>query len=38
MDQQLEGIVLRTIKYNDRYLIADMYTNKLGRASFLVPK
>lgn len=37
MLQKTRGIVLRTLKYNDRSIIADVYTELSGRASFLVP-
>ena len=36
MLQKTLGIVLRTVKYNDASLIADIYTEVAGRASFLV--
>ena len=37
MVEIVTGIVLRTIKYSDNLMIADMYTKERGRASFLVP-
>lgn len=37
MLQKTMGIVLHTLKYNDTSLIADIYTEHSGRASFLVP-
>lgn len=37
MLQRTAGIVLRTLKYKDGYLIADVYTEMCGRASFQVP-
>ena len=37
MVEKIEGIVLRTLKYNDCLLIADIYTAQRGRMSFLVP-
>lgn len=37
MIQNTQGIVLRTLKYSDTSLIADVYTEVQGRASFLVP-
>ncbi len=37
MTETLTGIVLRTIKYSDNLMVADMYTKERGRASFLVP-
>lgn len=36
MVEKFDGIVLRTLKYNDSLLIVDMYTHQRGRASFLV--
>ena len=36
MLQTTRGIVLRTIKYKDALMIADVYTETSGRASFLV--
>ena len=36
MLQRISGIVLRTIKYKDTSAIADVYTDALGRASFMV--
>ena len=37
MIEKFEGIVLRTLKYNDTLVIADIYTAQRGRMSFLVP-
>ena len=37
MLQRLEGIVLNTLKYKDTSLIAHVYTDVWGRASFVVP-
>ncbi len=37
MIEKFEGIVLRTLKYNDSLMIADIYTAQRGRMSFLVP-
>ena len=37
MVEKLEGIVLRTLKYSDGLMIADIYTAQHGRMSFLVP-
>lgn len=37
MVEKFEGIVLRTLKYNDSLMIADLYTSQRGRMSFLVP-
>ena len=36
MLQRISGIVLRTVKYKDTSFIADVYTDTLGRASFMV--
>ncbi len=36
MLQRISGIVLRTVKYKDTSFIADVYTDVLGRASFMV--
>ena len=37
MVEIVTGIVLRTIKYSDNLMIADVFTKERGRASFLVP-
>ena len=37
MIENFEGVVLRTLKYNDGLMIADLYTAQRGRMSFLVP-
>lgn len=37
MVERFNGVVLRTIKYSDTLMIADMYTQSHGRLSFLVP-
>lgn len=37
MVEKLDGIVLRTLKYSDNLLIADIYTRSRGRLSFLLP-
>ena len=37
MIERLNGVVLRTVKYSDTLMIADMYTQSYGRMSFLVP-
>lgn len=37
MLEKFDGIVLRTMKYSDNLMIADMYTRSHGRLSFLVP-
>lgn len=36
MEVTSQGIVLRTVKYNDRYNIVDFYTEQLGKCSALV--
>lgn len=36
MLQRISGIVLRTVKYKDTSFIADVYTNVMGRTSFMV--
>ena len=37
MTEKIEGIVLRTMKYSDSLMIADIYTRQHGRLSFLLP-
>ncbi len=37
MTENFTGIVLRTLKYSDNLMIADMFTATRGRLSFLVP-
>lgn len=37
MVEKIDGIVLRTLRYNDTLMIADMYTRQHGRLSFLLP-
>lgn len=37
MIEKFDGIVLRTLKYSDTLMIADIYTRSHGRLSFLVP-
>ena len=37
MIENFDGIVLRTVKYSDSLMIADMYTRSHGRLAFLVP-
>lgn len=37
MIEKFEGIVLRTLKYSDGLMIADIYTAQRGRMSFMVP-
>lgn len=36
MLQTTQGVVLRTVKYADTSMIADLYTREVGRASFVV--
>lgn len=33
-----EAIVLNTINYNDKYLLASLYTSEFGRVTYMVPK
>ena len=37
MIEKFDGIVLRTLKYNDSLIIVDIYTRQHGRLSFLAP-
>lgn len=37
MVEKIDGIVLRTLKYSDSLMIADIYTRQYGRRSFLLP-
>lgn len=37
MVEKFDGIVLRTVKYSDSLMVADIYTRSRGRLSFLVP-
>lgn len=37
MIEKFEGIVMRTLRYSDGLMIADIYTAQRGRMSFLVP-
>lgn len=37
MNEKFDGVVLRTIKYDDNLMIADIYTLQQGRMSFLLP-
>lgn len=37
MNDNYDGVVLRTIKYNDNLMITDIYTRQQGRRSFLLP-
>ena len=36
MQEKLEGIVIKVIKYNEKHNIAHIYTDKMGMLSFLV--
>lgn len=38
MYQTVQGIVLNTIDYNDKYILAQIYTDILGRVTYMVPK
>lgn len=38
MYQKIQGIVLNTINYSDKYILAQIYTDNLGRVTYLVPK
>lgn len=33
-----QAIVLNTINYNDKYLLASLYTSEFGRVTYMVPK
>ena len=37
MNDKFEGVVLRSIKYNDNLMITDIYTRQQGRRAFLLP-
>lgn len=37
MIEKFDGIVLRTLRYSDNLMIADIFTRQHGRLSFLVP-
>lgn len=37
MTEKFDGIVLRTLKYNDSMMIVDVYTRQCGRLPFLAP-
>ena len=37
MVEKFKGIVLRTLKYSDNLMIADIFTESRGRVSFLLP-
>lgn len=38
MYQKVQGIVLNTVNYNDKYSLAQIYTNSLGRVTYMVPR
>ncbi|HCO67182.1 MAG TPA: DNA repair protein RecO [Dysgonomonas sp.] len=38
MYHKTQGIVLNTINYNDKYLLASVYTDQFGRVTYMVPK
>jgi len=38
MYHKTQAIVLSTINYNDKYLLASVYTNQFGRVTYMVPK
>lgn len=38
MYHKTHAIVLNTINYNDKYLLASVYTNQFGRVTYMVPK
>ncbi|NDW17991.1 DNA repair protein RecO [Dysgonomonas sp. 216] len=38
MQQKVQGIVLNTINYNDKYILTQIFTNNLGRVTYMVPK
>ena len=38
MLHKTQGIVLSTINYNDKYLLAPIYTNTFGRVTYMIPK
>ncbi|MDR1810427.1 MAG: DNA repair protein RecO [Prevotella sp.] len=38
MFQKVQGIVLSCVDYNDRYLFVQIYTDSLGRATYLLPR
>lgn len=38
MLHKTQAIVLNTINYNDKYLLATVYTNSFGRVTYMVPK
>lgn len=36
--QKVQGIVLNTINYSDKYILAQIYTDNLGRVTYMIPK
>ncbi len=38
MFHKIRAIVLNTINYNDKYLLASVYTDQFGRVTYMVPK
>jgi DNA repair protein RecO (recombination protein O) len=36
--QKIQGIVLNSVNYNDKYLFVQIYTDSLGRVTYLLPK
>lgn len=38
MYHNVRAIVLNTVDYNDKYMLATVYTNLLGRLTYMVPK
>jgi DNA repair protein RecO (recombination protein O) len=36
--QKVQGIVLNSVNYNDKYLFVQIYTDSLGRMTYLLPK
>ncbi|GAB6010836.1 DNA repair protein RecO [Viscerimonas tarda] len=38
MFQKVQGIVLNSINYNDKYVLVQIYTDSLGRVTYMLPK
>ncbi|MDH6354268.1 DNA repair protein RecO (recombination protein O) [Dysgonomonas sp. PH5-45] len=38
VQHKTRGIVLNTINYNDKYMLAQIYTEHLGRVTYMIPK
>jgi DNA repair protein RecO (recombination protein O) len=36
--EKTQGIVLSTINYSDKYILAPIYTNTFGRVTYMIPK